>query len=54
LGEEKQKKKKRKRQLTVLKQEEIQAESLPALVEVLEELGKEGKLQIQRSFMPEF
>jgi len=43
LTEEKQKKKKRKRQLTLLKQEEIQSESLPALVEVLEELGKEGK-----------
>jgi hypothetical protein len=43
LTEEKQKKKKRKRQLTLLKQEEIQSESLPALVEVLEELAKEGK-----------
>jgi hypothetical protein len=43
LEEEQQKKKKRKRQLTVLKQEEIQSESLPALVKVLEELGKEGK-----------
>jgi hypothetical protein len=43
LTEEKQKKKKRKRQLTLLKQEEIQSESLPALMEVLEELGKEGK-----------
>jgi RNase P subunit RPR2 len=43
LAEEQQKKKKRKRQLTLLKQEEIQSESLPALMEVLEELGKEGK-----------
>jgi len=43
LAEEKPKKKKRKRQLTLLKQEEIQSESLPALMEILEELAKEGK-----------
>ena len=43
MEEEQRKKKKRKPQLTVLKQEEIQSESLPALVEVLEELGKEGE-----------
>ena len=43
MAEEKQKKKKRKRQLTLLKQEEIQSESLPALMEILEELAKEGQ-----------
>ncbi len=43
MAEEKQRKKKRKRQLTLLKQEEIQSESLPALMEILEELAKEGK-----------
>ncbi len=43
MAEEKRKKKKRKRQLTLLKQEEIQSESLPALMEILEELAKEGK-----------
>ena len=43
MEEEQQKRKRRKRQLTILKQEEIQSESLPALVEALEELGKQGK-----------
>ncbi|HKZ94013.1 MAG TPA: hypothetical protein VJ249_05470 [Candidatus Bathyarchaeia archaeon] len=43
MEEEQRKKKKRKRQLTLLKQEEIQSGSFPALMEVLEELGKEGK-----------
>ena len=43
MAEEKPKKEKRKRQLTLLKQEEIQSESLPALMEILEELAKEGK-----------
>jgi len=43
LADEKQKKKRRKRQLTLLKQEEIQSDPFPALIEALEELGKEGK-----------
>ncbi len=43
MAEEQRKKKKRKRQLTLLKEEEIQSESLPALMEVLEELRREGK-----------
>ena len=43
MEEEQTKKKKRKRQLTLLKQEEIQSETLPALVEALEELGRQGK-----------
>jgi len=43
MEEEERKKKKRKRQLTLLKQEIIQSESFPAMMEVLEELKKEGK-----------
>jgi len=41
--EEQRKKKKRKRQLTLLKQEEILSETFPQMMEVLEELRKEGK-----------
>ena len=47
MAEEQQKKKKRKRQLTLLKQEEIHSESFPALVEALEELGKQGFVDVQ-------
>jgi len=43
MEEEERKKKKRKRQLTVLKEEEILSETLPQMMEVLEELRKEGK-----------
>jgi len=43
MEEEERKKKKRKRQLTLLKQEEILSETLPQMMEVLEELRKEGK-----------
>jgi len=43
LEEEQRKKKKRKRQQTLLKQDEVLSETFPALMEVLEELRKEGK-----------
>jgi len=43
LEDEQKKKKKRKRQLTLLKQEEILSETLPQMMNVLEELRKEGK-----------
>jgi len=43
MEEQQQKKKKRKRQLTLLKQEEILSETFPAMIEVLEELRREGK-----------
>jgi len=42
-AEEKKKKKKRKQQLVVLKEEEIVSETLPKLLQVLEELRKEEK-----------
>jgi len=40
---EEQRKKKRKRQLTLLKEEEILSQTFPQMMEVLEELRKEGK-----------
>lgn len=41
--EEEQKKKNRKRQLSLLKEEEIQSETFQEMMAVLEELRKEGK-----------
>ncbi len=43
MGEEQRRKKKRKRQLTLLKEEEILSPTFPQMMEVLEELRKEGK-----------
>lgn len=40
----KKRRKKRPKQLTVLKEEEKESRALPALIEVLEDLEKEGKL----------
>jgi len=43
MEEEQRKKKKRKRQLTLLREETVQSETLAGMVAVLEELRKEGK-----------